>query len=257
MSAKKLTPPAGLDAALAEMDAYAKTLDPESEAYWNYHRRRFSWISMLLNELVAEKRYHGKEPTRLLDIGNSYQTLLFEKLFPSMQIDTMGFLVDRYKPRGKTDHYPYDLNESYREETWPQPKGEKYDFIALMEVIEHLYTAPQLVLKMLSSLLKPDGVLIVQTPNAVALKKRFRLLIGRVPYELIREDRMNPGHFRELSREELCHVAHHGGFYVKGVFMRNYFYDGGWFDRACDRVSNYLPGDFRSGMTITFIPQRG
>ena len=78
-----------------------------------------------------------------------------------------------------------------------------YELIIMAEVIEHLYTSPSLVLGFLQSLLRPGGLLIVQTPNALAIGRRFKMLLGRPPFELIRENPYNPGHFREYTAREL------------------------------------------------------
>ena len=78
-----------------------------------------------------------------------------------------------------------------------------YELIIMAEVIEHLYTSPSLVPGLLQSLLRPGGLLIVQTPNALAIGRRFKMLLGRHPFELIRENPHNPGHFREYTAREL------------------------------------------------------
>jgi hypothetical protein len=245
-----------LESMLCELDAYAETLDPESTTYWHYHRDRFAWIGRLFHELVAEFRWHKQPIERVLDIGNSYQTLLFNRLHPELRIDTLGWLCERYAPSGDSTHFDFDLNNSYTQEkdSWPPMEG-GYQIIAFLEVVEHLYTSPRVVFSFLRELMADGGVLIVQTPNAAALKKRLRLLRGGNPYELIREDRMNPGHFREYTVEELCHLGHESGLEVKDIHVTNFFIDGAWLDRTCDRLANYLPKTFRSGMTVVFRKQ--
>jgi SAM-dependent methyltransferase len=235
-----------------QMTAYSATLDAESQEYWQYHRQRFEWTTGLLVELVAELKWHNQRCERLLDIGNSYQTMIFEDALPDIRVDTFGFFVPRYAPRRTTRHLEFDLNDAYYPDRWLDEGHEEYDIITFMEVVEHLYTAPPQVFRMLSRFLRPGGFMIVQTPNASALKKRLKLMKGQNPYELIREDRMNPGHFREYTRDELCHLAGLAGFHVKDVFMQCLFRDGARIDRFCDWLSNYLPITFRPGMTVVF-----
>ena len=93
----------------------------------------------------------------------------------------------------------------------------------MAEVIEHLYTAPKLVLSFLRALLTDRGVLIIQTPNAAALHKRAELLLGRNPYELIRETTNDPGHFREYTKKELIRIAEDAGLTVDRWLAGNYF----------------------------------
>ena len=74
----------------------------------------------------------------------------------------------------------------------------------MAEVIEHLYTAPEIVLKCIKKIIKQNGYFIIQTPNAASLSKRMKLMFqGRNPYEMIRVDHNNPGHFREYTVDEL------------------------------------------------------
>ena len=79
----------------------------------------------------------------------------------------------------------------------PRAIGE-YDVVVMAEVIEHLYTAPSVVLPYLRTLVRPDGVLIIQTPNAAAVFRRLKLLMGSNPFTLINEDTTDPWDFREV-----------------------------------------------------------
>ena len=244
---------AKLDQACRDLDAYAATLDEESRVYWHYHRHRFRWMGEVVEELVAEKQHHGFRPTRLLDIGNSYQTLLIESLIADARIDTLGFLAPRYQPKGEFTDIPFDLNDSFYPERWPKvPEPDRYDIVLMLEVIEHLYTAPTQVLACLASLMKPGGFIVVQTPNAVSLVKRLRMLGGRNPYELIREVRNNPGHFREYSRDELCHLAAQAGLFVKHQWINNLIDYGNRFEDRCAKLSRMLPATFRDNLTVVF-----
>ena len=91
------------------------------------------------------------------------------------------------------------------------------------EVLEHLYTAPELVLPYLRELLVPGGVLLLQTPNAVAFRKRAKMVLGVNPFERIRTERDNPGHFREYTASELRELLVGAGFSVDRVWMKHYF----------------------------------
>jgi 2-polyprenyl-3-methyl-5-hydroxy-6-metoxy-1,4-benzoquinol methylase len=82
----------------------------------------------------------------------------------------------------------------------------------LGEVIEHVYVAPSLVLPALRNLLKPGGAMLVTTPNAAALAKRVRLLLGQNPFEMPRETPENPGHFREYTAAEMRKLGREAGF---------------------------------------------
>lgn len=239
-------PVADLEQALAEMDAFALGLDEEAACYWRLHRKRFAWLA----RFVVDRIPAGEE-TRVLDVGNSFQTVLLKKVLPYSELDTLGFLDYRFSAGERSRHYEMDLNDAYFRELWPRLAGDGYDLVVFAEVIEHLYTSPEQALGCLKSLLKPGGRILVQTPNAAALKKRLKLLSGKNPYELIRLDRGNPGHFRELTVANLRGYAERCGLVVEGVWLDSNLVDGKRFDRFCDRVSRFLPGTLRSGISMS------
>ena len=167
------------------------------ERYNSLHRRRYEWLLKFMAPYVPS------EDVRMLDIGRSHLTELVHQRFQA-PVDSLGFAADH--PEASGTHYSFDLNHAQDRERW-RTDLPRYDLIIMAEVIEHLYTSPSLVLAFIKSLLKPNGVLIIQTPNAAALRKRLELLLGRNPYELIREDATNPGHFREYTARELQEFA--------------------------------------------------
>ncbi|CAN2044071.1 hypothetical protein GMMP1_200009 [Candidatus Magnetomoraceae bacterium gMMP-1] len=94
----------------------------------------------------------------------------------------------------------------------------------MAEVIEHLHTAPTIVLNYIKQLLKSNSYLIIQTPNAAAFSKRTKLMfLGKNPYEMIRENADNPGHFREYTKKELIKIAKASDFEICKIVRTNYF----------------------------------
>lgn len=228
------------------VDRFAETLDAEAARYWSLHRQRFEWVGEF-----ACRNAPDNEDYRLLDVGNSFQTVLLKELLPYSQVDTIGFYDYRFSAGEASSHMEMDLNDAYYPEKWPKLQGEGYDLIVFAEVLEHLYTSPEQVFNCLRTLLRSGGRILVQTPNAAALKKRLKLLRGKNPYEQIRLERTNPGHFRELTVGDLKRYADKCGLEVEGVWMDSKLVDGKRFDRWCDRISRYLPGTFRGGISMS------
>ncbi len=102
-----------------------------------------------------------------------------------------------------------------------------------------------------ASLLRPSGVLVLQTPNAAALSRRFWLLAGRNPYEPIREDKKQAGHFREYTGAELRLLLNESGFDVSEIRLTNYFLTGSRKNRLLVRHGSLLPTSLRQGITVT------
>ena len=95
----------------------------------------------------------------------------------------------------------------------PQLKEKYFDAVLLIDIIEHLHRSPRELLNYSISLLKPNGLLIIETPNAVALVNRLKVLFGKTNqvsadfiYWNIGEYR---SHIREYTRSELEKILLH------------------------------------------------
>jgi hypothetical protein len=180
----------------------AKEIRGSDRGYTAYHAPRYALLLSLMS------RYGVSSSSRILDIGRSDLTTLLRTTFDA-KVDTLGFEADSDGPEGR--HFFFDLNQAQRQSTW-RTDLPKYDAVVMAEVIEHLYTAPELVLAFVRSLVADGGLFFLGTPNAASLTKRIKALIGRNPYERIRIDNTAPGHFREYTMSELKAVTAGAGF---------------------------------------------
>ena len=217
--------------------------DAESLHYLETHRHRWE----LLLRLVL-----NRAPNRILDVGPGFEAEAMRRRLPDATVDSLGWLDWRYPPRDHEQHLELDLNEAQFPERLPELA--RYEVVVAAEVLEHLYTAPTLVLRYLASALEPRGALIVQTPNAVALKKRLQMLRGRNPAEPIREERMYAGHFHEYTPAELAATAHAAGLEVESCVTANYFRTGSRKNAVYARVERWLPSGLRDGITAVLVP---
>ena len=220
------------------------------DGYLRYHARRYSDILCLL-----EKKY--VKGWRVLDIGRSKLTEIVNEYF-GCKVDTLGLESDGTVPSGK--NYRFDLNKTQNQQDWRNDIG-AYDIIIFTEVIEHIYTSPKIVLSFLHSIMTHSGYLILQTPNAVALHKRIQMLLGNNPFEKIRENNTNPGHYREYTKKEIFDYATATGFAVDIFCYGNYF-DYRYISHVnndCQKnnylaLINYfysiLPGSLKPGLTF-------
>jgi SAM-dependent methyltransferase len=213
-------------------------------AYLESHRRRYEYLMRLILPLAVA----GGAPPRILDIGPSYQTGLMQQLLPQSGLFTLGFHDPRFLAVGIDSHIHYDLNLSADPATWPT--AGPFDIVVMAEVIEHLHVAPLFVLRFVRSLVPPGGHLIIQTPNAVALIKRIRMLAGLNPFEPIREESNNPGHFCEYTRRDLHRIAERAGWHVESSSLVNYFGRKYPLRTLYDFACNLLPGEFGDGITL-------
>lgn len=159
----------------------------------------------------------------VLDVGESVCTrLLAEGLGEGAVVHTLDMGCDRDQPHlgPRSRNFQVDLNGAAAGLRGDVPRG---DLILFSEVLEHLHVAPQHVLRALRVMLKPGGTLILQTPNALAVHKRVAMVLGKHPYERLREDARCPGHVREHTLEELRDYARETGFAITRAIRASYF----------------------------------
>jgi SAM-dependent methyltransferase len=202
------------------------------EGYLRTHSRRYA----LLLELVR-----GLSPRRILVVGPSHESELLRDVAP---VDTLGWDDHRFPRVEGEQHHQHDLNDP------AYPELGEYDAVVCAEVVEHLLVPAETVLRRLAAALAPGGHLVLQTPNATSLPKRLRMLAGRNPYEPIRDDPGNPGHFHEYTQRELRQAVEGSGLDLERIVTANYFDHGSPQNSLFRAVDRVLPSTLREGITV-------
>jgi len=201
----------------------------------------------------------------VLDIGRS--NLSHQLLAYYESVTTLGLPLEstlRYPhsagaepPDGKdyTGHIVCDLNTAqYRDRL---DTAYLFDLIVFGDVIEHLTTAPELVLRLLRSMLRKNGSILCTTPNAAGLSKRVRLMLGKNPFERIRMDPNNPGHFREYTKAELYEIGRWAGLEIASHGYVDYILPHGpWLRRAAVTAAHQLSRTVKPLSDAQFIVYR-
>jgi hypothetical protein len=192
----------------------------------------------------------GDRLPRILDIGPRFEVDLLHRLVPRAAIDILGIDSGLFPSRPGERYVQFNLNDAW--DPVQRPSMAEYDLILMAEVLEHLHIAPSEVLPWVASLLVPGGHLLLQTPNAVALPRRLRMIRGRHPYEPLTTDRRYPGHIREYTLAELRQEGRAAGLEVVEAITANYFGSAKRTNRAYRRLQRIIPGSLRAGITIIY-----
>jgi SAM-dependent methyltransferase len=92
----------------------------------------------------------------------------------------------------------------------PFPKASS-DMVMLHDVLEHLHDPPREILNDLLELVVPGGLLFVTVPNAVNIRKRLRVLLGKTNLPAFDYYYWSPGpwrgHIREYVADDLITLA--------------------------------------------------
>ena len=156
----------------------------------------------------------------LLDIacGDGYIT---EKLSPYFSkiigLDANSDVVEQAKKRVTKARFFNSLAEDYQSD-------EKFSSITLLDLLEHVQS-PVDLLKHLKSMLKPEGVLIVHVPNALAINRQLNVLMGSLTHceELSPFDLNIAGHRRSYCMKTLLHDINSAGLVPVdqgGIFLK-------------------------------------
>lgn len=171
----------------------------EERNFLLHNRDRYKHTLALL-----EKSFQNSQGLALLDIGASPFTFLLQKKYEKSDLWTLDYdkhLRERSQNAGIKFVWG-DLSLS----TTKLPK-KKFDIITYLEVIEHLKQGYVESLENLASLLKPNGICVVQTPNNNSLKNILLKKLGLQKFwDRNSVKTIIPDHFvhhREFSRKEL------------------------------------------------------
>jgi len=224
--------------------------------YDTYHFNRYDYV---IRKCLT---YRPSPTTTVLDVGRSTLTLKLCQHY--RRVTSLGFPLTSEEKEASArlmaastamlDHLEFDLNDSRMVDRLD--RDGKFDLIVFAETIEHLVAPPECALNFLKSLLVSDGIIICQTPNAVALHKRIKILCGYNPYERLRINSLEPGHIREYTKLELIEIGQSVRLQVIEHEYRDYFGGEGSKIRrmsiaASKAISSVIPSLSR-GQTIIY-----
>lgn len=138
-----------------------------SQIMWKHHFNIFMYFQEHLKKLFKD---HSQ--LNILDIGpgHGFFSFLIKKEFPDYKkIDIVDISDTSLEMTKKIIGFDGDKIKYFKKDIFDYEDSNKYDFIVLGEVLEHL-DEPKKILEKLSKLLNPNGLLWITTPtNSPAL----------------------------------------------------------------------------------------
>jgi SAM-dependent methyltransferase len=101
--------------------------------------------------------------------------------------------------------------------SFPLPSA-AFDVVLFCEIIEHLIVDPLAALREIKRVLRPDGVLILTTPNVNRLENVARMIAGANIYDPYSGYGPHGRHNYEYNKHELFLVLQHLGFEILEMF---------------------------------------
>lgn len=134
------------------------------------------------------------------------------------------------------DVYVFDIQDN-----WPSElTNGSYNLVVLAAIIEHVFD-PVLLLKSVATVLKPDGKIILTTPNFFSWRNRLRFLFGRFRYT--EQGDFDFGHIRWFDYRYLREVLTESGFEI--TREEHYYFPG-----KLTRLLKYWPSLFATHFIV-------
>jgi len=156
----------------------------------------------------------GSPPLRILDVGcgtGMNAQHLAAKGHTVVGIDLSPVAIEKFRQKG-LEGMVCDVEK----DGTPFPDG-SFDLVFASEVIEHVADTASFLVE-LARVLRPDGTLVLSTPNSAFWPYRILGVLGRTATEY-----QHPGHVRFFSRRYLAKALELAGFAIEAIAARHIY----------------------------------
>lgn len=168
---------------------------------------------------------------RCLELGsNPYFTTMLLKTFTHLELTLANYFgEDMPDKMAQTVNYTHFKTRQAHSEVWECdhfnienstfPYDDKtFDLVLFCEIIEHLLMDPVSVLMEIKRILRPNGTLILTTPNVARLENVARIIQGENIYDPYSGYGPYGRHNREYNKHELAILLQHCGYTPQIMF---------------------------------------
>lgn len=182
-------------------DTLESLIDPSDEYHVGHKRRYVRTIQVLLDQIPSGK---------LLELGTSnLLPLALRTLAPELEVKVTDFdlsnplVWEKEVEMGsqKKSYVAYSLD---LEKTKLPIPDDHFDYVICSEVLEHMEIDPMFMLSEINRVTKPNGTLILTTPNVISSHGITKMLMGIEPYFFMQYHK--PGNYHRHNYEYSVHT---------------------------------------------------
>ena len=190
-----------------------KRYDPDSKVKFNYHEEAPSRLGVILSKIRK-----AEAPIKLLDIGcyDGHVGILLKNKF--------GKKCQIYGVDAAPNSVKLALKNGIQAKLCDVTKGisfesNMFDYVFAGEIIEHLYDT-DFFLEEIKRVLKPNGILIITTPNFISFGRRIYYLFGKGAFmeQSFTLPERAAGHIRFFTFDSLKELAMMHNFEPEVIF---------------------------------------
>ena len=223
---------------LAGFDLFAGN-EPEGAEYLRHAFRRFMLTLTMIPPAPSPE-------SRLLELGaNPYFLTLLIRRFRGYRLTLANFFGAGHQERGgvhvvsnaafqERHEFAYD-HFNVEIEPFPYETG-AFEFVLCCEILEHLTVNPRHCLREIRRVLRPNGRLLLTTPNVLACQNFLKLAIGRNIYDAYSGYGAYGRHNREYAPQEVKRLLAHCGFVVETLRIKDIQPHAKWLVRLLKRL---------------------
>lgn len=194
----------------------------EMLAYGEQDFKRFVYTYGLAKDLQGKCLELGANPyftTMLLKQFTDLELVLANYFGPTVQ-DSKVTQEVKYRDfvSGQESLISFESHHFNTENNKFPFEDSSFDVVVFCEIIEHLLMDPVAVLREIKRVLKPEGKLILSTPNVARLENVLRLAVGANIYDPYSGHGPYGRHNREYTKHELFSLLDYLGFTLEILF---------------------------------------
>lgn len=183
-------------------------------------------VRRMIRDVIT--RFPPNQHTRLLDVGcfNGYISFLFKQLGYQVTGTDVCELADRRDifARAGIEFIPSNMNYP---EPFPKLASRRFEIVIIAQVIEHILNHPLGLIQSLARLMRPEGMMVLTTPNPYNVMGALRMLRGHTmlwgTQEFISQAKFDGNqaisqgdiHYREYAQDELADMLTAAGLRVE------------------------------------------